>query len=76
MIQLSSAGKNFGPKVLFEDFNWLLVPGDRVGLVGGNGSGKSTLLKVLAGMESLEHGSLNAAKGRSEERRVGKECRL
>jgi ATP-binding cassette subfamily F protein 3 len=63
MIQLSSAGKHFGSKVLFEGLDWLLTPGERVGLVGANGTGKSTLLKVLAGIESLDEGSRSAAKG-------------
>ncbi len=63
MIKLSSAGKHFGSKVLFEDLDWLLTPGDRIGLVGGNGTGKSTLLKVLAGLETLDHGTLSTAKG-------------
>jgi ATP-binding cassette subfamily F protein 3 len=63
MIQLSSAGKHFGSKVLFEGLDWLLTPGDRIGLVGGNGTGKSTLLKVLAGIETLDDGSLSTAKG-------------
>jgi ATP-binding cassette, subfamily F, member 3 len=63
MIQLSSAGKHFGPKTLFEGLDWLLTPGQRVGLVGGNGTGKSTLLKILAGLEPLDAGTLSAAKG-------------
>ena len=63
MIQLSSAGKHFGAKTLFDDLDWLVTPGQRVGLVGGNGTGKSTLLKILAGIESLDRGSLSAAKG-------------
>lgn len=62
MIQLSSAGKHFGSKTLFEDLNWVVGPRERVGLVGGNGTGKSTLLKVLGGMETLDEGSLSAAK--------------
>jgi ATP-binding cassette subfamily F protein 3 len=62
MIQLSSAGKHFGSKTLFEDLNWVVGPRERVGLVGGNGTGKSTLLKVLAGIETLDEGSLSAAK--------------
>jgi hypothetical protein len=41
MIQLSSAGKRFGPKLLFENLAWLITPHDRVGLVGANGTGKS-----------------------------------
>ena len=63
MIQLSSAGKRFGPKILFEDFNWLISPKDRVGIVGANGTGKSTLLKVLAGIETLDYGEINVMKG-------------
>ncbi|MDQ6758639.1 MAG: ATP-binding cassette domain-containing protein [Acidobacteriota bacterium] len=63
MIQLASAGKRFGPKILFEDLNWLITTRERAGLVGANGTGKSTLLKVLAGMESLDYGTFSSTKG-------------
>ena len=63
MLQLSSAGKRFGPKLLFEDANWLITPDERTGLVGGNGTGKSTLLKILAGLETLDYGVLTSVKG-------------
>ena len=63
MIQLTEAGKRFGPKILFSDCNWLIGPRDHFGIVGGNGTGKSTLLKVLAGIESLDYGSVNSTKG-------------
>ena len=63
MIQLSAAGKRFGPKVLFQNLDWLVTPQDRVGLVGANGTGKSTLLKVLAGIEGLDYGSMQGTKG-------------
>ncbi len=63
MIQLTEAGKRFGPKILFQDLNWLITPKERVGIVGANGTGKSTLLKTLAGIESLDYGSLNVMKG-------------
>src|ERR1700734_4165840 len=63
MIQLSAAGKRFGPKILFKDLNWLITPKERVGIVGANGTGKSTLLKVLAGIEGLDYGSINVMKG-------------
>ena len=85
MIQLSSAGKRFGPKLLFENLDWLITPNDRVGLVGANGTGKSTLLKVLGGIESLDYGSITSAKNttfgylpqdglRSQGRTVFDEC--
>ncbi len=63
MIQLSSAGKRYGHKLLFEGADWLITPQDRVGLVGANGTGKSTLMKVLAGLETLDYGWFSAAKG-------------
>ncbi len=63
MLQLTGAGKRFGPKTLFEDANWLVTPEERTGLVGGNGTGKSTLLKVLAGLEHLDYGTLQRTKG-------------
>ncbi len=65
MLQLSAAGKHFGPRVLFEGANWLIGPGERTALVGANGAGKSTLLKVLAGMESLDSGRLERMRGAS-----------
>jgi ATP-binding cassette subfamily F protein 3 len=62
MIQLSSAGKRFGPKLLFENLDWLITSHDRVGLVGANGTGKSTLLKILGGIETLDYGSITSAR--------------
>ena len=63
MIQLSAAGKRFGPKTLFENLDWLITPRDRVGLVGANGTGKTTLLKALARLEPLDYGEITFAKG-------------
>src|SRR6201996_846070 len=62
MLQLTSAGRRFGPRILFEDANWLITPGERTALVGANGTGKSTLLKTLAGLESLDYGTLERAR--------------
>src|ERR1022692_469702 len=63
MIQLTGAGKRYGPKILFENADWLVTPNERAGLVGANGTGKSSLLKVLAGMEGLDSGSAVTQKG-------------
>ena len=63
MIQLSGAGKRFGHKLLFENVDWLITQQDRIGLVGANGTGKSTVMKILAGLETLDYGSITVAKG-------------
>src|SRR5437763_4967 len=63
VLQLSQAGKRFGPKVLFQGLDWLITSRDRVGLVGANGTGKTTLLKVLAGLEGLDYGNITRQRG-------------
>jgi ATP-binding cassette, subfamily F, member 3 len=63
MIQLTGAAKRFGPKILFEELDWLVTPNERTGIVGANGTGKSTLLKILAGIDSLEGGAKTVMKG-------------
>ena len=63
MIQLTGAGKRYGPRILFEDTDWLVTPNERAGVVGANGTGKSTLLKVLAGIEGLDSGVVTTQKG-------------
>jgi ATP-binding cassette subfamily F protein 3 len=62
MIQITRAGKRFGPKVLFEDVNWLIGPKDRIGLVGANGAGKSTLMKIIAGLDQFDSGDIQRMK--------------
>ncbi|MDG4754420.1 ABC-F family ATP-binding cassette domain-containing protein [Micromonospora sp. WMMD718] len=47
-----------GDRLLFEDLDLVVAPGDVVGLVGVNGAGKSTLLRTLAGLAPREPGSV------------------
>jgi len=63
MIQLTGAGKRYGPKILFENVDWLVTPNERTGIVGANGTGKSSMLKVLAGIEGLDSGTITTQKG-------------
>jgi ATP-binding cassette subfamily F protein 3 len=63
MISLQNAGKRFGPRVLFLEADWLIRNREKTALVGANGTGKSTLMKVLAGLETLDYGSLQQTRG-------------
>jgi ATP-binding cassette subfamily F protein 3 len=63
MIQLSGASKRYGPRLLFENVDWLVTADDRVGLVGANGTGKTTLLQMLAGLDSPDSGTFTSTRG-------------
>ncbi|MGC2618078.1 MAG: ATP-binding cassette domain-containing protein, partial [Acidobacteriaceae bacterium] len=65
MLQLLGAGKRFGPRLLFENADWLITPTEKTALVGANGTGKSTLMKIMGGMESLDYGSIQRMRGMS-----------
>ena len=58
MIQVSNLSKHFGGQTLFENINFMLRAGDKIGLVGRNGSGKSTLFKILLGEEEHDEGEI------------------
>jgi ATP-binding cassette subfamily F protein 3 len=65
MLSLQNAGKRFGPRVLFLEANWLIRSKEKTALVGANGTGKSTLMKILAGLETLDYGTLQTTRGMS-----------
>lgn len=65
MLSLQNAGKRFGPRVLFLEANWLIRAREKTALVGANGTGKSTLMKVLAGLETLDYGTMQQTRGMS-----------
>ncbi|KAA3663048.1 MAG: ATP-binding cassette domain-containing protein [Calditrichaeota bacterium] len=59
LISLQDITFAFGGRLLFENVNLQIQPGERISLVGRNGTGKSTLLKLIHGDESPSAGTLN-----------------
>ena len=58
VIEAEGVGISRGGKQLIAGFQELIVPGDRVGIIGPNGIGKTTLLNALAGRFEPEAGSI------------------
>ena len=57
-VEIEHLSKAFGDKVLFQDFSYIFLKGDRLGIVGKNGCGKTTLMKILAGVEQPDSGTI------------------
>lgn len=55
-IQLSNITLVLGAKRIFEDLNWEIQRGQRIGLIGANGAGKSSLFKLIEGEHIPELG--------------------
>lgn len=55
-IQLSNVTLILGAKHIFENLNWEIQHGQKVGLIGPNGAGKSSLFKLIMGEYSAELG--------------------
>ncbi len=58
VFEFIDAFKSFGERVILKDFNWLVKPGDRIGIIGKNGSGKSTFMNLIAGSIPLTGGTI------------------
>ncbi|WP_300453762.1 sulfate ABC transporter ATP-binding protein [Accumulibacter sp.] len=57
-IEIRAIGKRFGSFVALEDINLHIPSGELVALLGPSGCGKTTLLRIIAGMESADHGQV------------------
>ncbi|NYT66044.1 ATP-binding cassette domain-containing protein [Alcaligenaceae bacterium] len=63
MIRATSLTLRRGPKVLLDDTDFVINPGERVGIVGKNGAGKSTLFALLQGRLDADAGTLSMPGG-------------
>lgn len=57
-IELKEINKSFGTRKLIEDYNYIFLRNDRIGIIGPNGCGKSTLLKIINGIVKPDHGEV------------------
>lgn len=63
MIRFLGISHFVGEKELYNDLNWHIKPGERIGLVGDNGTGKTTLLRMAVGEGEPIKGEVSITKG-------------
>jgi ATP-binding cassette subfamily F protein uup len=61
LIELENVSCTMGDRALFQNLNFIVTAGMRVGLVGPNGSGKTTLLRLLQGDLAPTSGEIRRA---------------
>ena len=55
-IELHHVSKSYGEKKILEDFSYIVLRNQRLGIIGANGCGKSTLIRMIAGLVKPDSG--------------------
>ncbi|MHB8880039.1 MAG: ATP-binding cassette domain-containing protein [Thermodesulfovibrionales bacterium] len=63
MIQVNKLSKGYGRQTIFDEVDFIINPGERVGLVGRNGHGKTTLFRMILGEEHQDSGTITIPNG-------------
>lgn len=58
IVTIEHLTKSYTERLLFDDTDFSVQEGEKIGLIGINGTGKSTLLKIIAGLEEPDSGTV------------------
>ncbi len=62
MIAINDLTYEIGSRALYDEANWHIKPGEKIGLIGANGTGKTTLLKLIVGDLKPTSGTISKSK--------------
>ena len=62
MIAINNLTFEIGARALYDEANWHIKPGEKIGLIGANGTGKTTLLRIIVGDYAPTSGTVSMAK--------------
>jgi ATP-binding cassette subfamily F protein 3 len=62
MIAINNLTYEIGSRALYDEANWHIKPGEKIGLIGANGTGKTTLLKLIVGDLKPTSGTISMSK--------------
>ena len=57
-VEINNLSKSYGDRHIINDFNYIFLKNDRIGIVGPNGCGKTTLLKLIMGIIEPDEGEI------------------
>lgn len=57
-VELHHVSKHYGDKVILDDFDYIVLRNQRLGIIGPNGCGKSTLIRIIDGMVQPDSGEV------------------
>lgn len=63
MIKIKNLSIAFGGNEVFDEINFIIESGEKIGLIGRNGCGKSTLLKIILGKIEADLGKVEIPNG-------------
>lgn len=62
MVKIKNLAKSYNDNLIFDNVEFLIQSGDRVGIIGPNGAGKSTLIRILTKNETPDKGQVKIGK--------------
>lgn len=62
-IEIKKLEKMYGGHLVFDDINFTVKSGEKIGFIGANGCGKTTLMRILSGEETADKGEIFRRKG-------------